>query len=174
MEVYELHRKIELNHECELVGVQTDCLFFTNITNQPLTCIKWGGIKQPDVPIIHECIISQPSRIRTDLYELNNSTWNTKQWDVDNGYINEEGFKMDQQIQIYIGQSCLFFGMAGTGKSNILQEMQRTLSNNEVSKSFVAACPIHKACKIVNGVTLHGLFHVGPIDYSYECKKVTS
>ena len=52
--------------------------------------------------------------------------------------------------------------------------MQRTLSNNEVSKSFVTACPIHKAGKIVNGVTLHRLFNVSPIDYSYAYKKVTS
>ena len=64
--------------------------------------------------------------------------------------------------------------MAGTGKSNILQEMQRTLSNNEVSKPFVTACPTHKACKIVNGATLHILFNVSPIDYPYEYKKVTS
>ena len=61
--------------------------------------------------------------------------------------------------------------MAGTGKSNILQEMQRTLSHNEVSKSFVTACPTHKACTIGNGLTLHRLFNVNPIDYSYEYKK---
>ena len=58
---------------------------------------------------------------RTYLYELNNNTWNTIEWDVDNGYINEEGFKMNQHIQTYIKQSCLFLRMAGTGKSNILR-----------------------------------------------------
>ena len=47
MKVYELHRKIEeSNPECELVGVNTDCLVYNNITNQPFTCTKWGGIKQ--------------------------------------------------------------------------------------------------------------------------------
>ena len=47
MEVYGLHRKIEeLNPECELVGVKTYCLVYNHITNQPLTCTKWGGIKQ--------------------------------------------------------------------------------------------------------------------------------
>ena len=64
--------------------------------------------------------------------------------------------------------------MAGTGKSKILLKMQRTLLNNEVSKSFVTACPTHKACKIANGVTLHRLSNVNPIDYSYEYKHVTS
>ena len=63
--------------------------------------------------------------------------------------------------------------MAGAGKSKILLEMQNTLLKNEVSKSFVTACPTHKACKIVNGVTLHILFNVNPIGYSYENEKAT-
>ena len=78
------------------------------------------------------------------------------------------------KTQTYTEQSCLCLGMAGAGKSKLLQEKQRTLSNNEVSKSFVTACPIHKACKIVNGVTLHRLFNVNPIGYPYEYKEVTS
>ena len=95
MEVHELHRKIEeSNPECELVGVKTD-LVYNNITNQPLTCTKRGGTKQPDVPITHECTIHQPNRTRADLHELNNNTWDTIEWYVDNGYINEEGFAMD-------------------------------------------------------------------------------
>ena len=102
---------------------------------------------------------------------MTNNIWTNIQWDAGNGYVNEEGFKMDQKLQTYIEQSCLFPGMAGTGKSKILQEMQRTLSNNEVSKLFVTACPTHKACKIVNGVTLHRLSNVNPIDYSYEYLK---
>ena len=70
---------------------------------------------------------------------MTNNTWNNIQWDADNGYLNEEGFKLDQKLQTYIEQSCLFLGMAGTGKSNILLEMQRTLSNNILSKPFVTA-----------------------------------
>ena len=88
MEVYELHLKIhKANPDCELIGVKTYCLVYNNITNKPFTCTKWGGIKTCDVPIIHECTINQPSRIRTNGYELNNNTWNTIEWDVDNGYI---------------------------------------------------------------------------------------
>ena len=116
-----------------MVGVKT------NITNQPSTCTKWGGIKICDVPTIHECTINTDNRVRTDTYELTNNTWNNIQWDADNGYLNEEGFKLDQKLQTYIEQSCLFLGMAGTGKSNILLEMQRTLSNNRLSKPFVTA-----------------------------------
>ena len=62
MEVYELHRNIEeLNPECELVGVKTYCLVYNNITNQPSTCTKWGGIRICDVPIIHECTVNKDS-----------------------------------------------------------------------------------------------------------------
>ena len=117
-----------------MVGVKTDCLVYNNITNQPSTCTKWGGIKTCDVPIIHECTVNKDNRVRTDTYELTNDTWNNIQRDADNGYIIEEGFKMDQKLQTYIEQSCLFLGMAGTGKSKILQDMQRTLSNNGVPK----------------------------------------
>ena len=78
MEVYELHRKIEeLSPECELVGVNTYCSVYNTITNQPLTCTRWGGINKSDVPIIHECTINQPRTIITYLCELNNNKWNT-------------------------------------------------------------------------------------------------
>ena len=36
----------------------------------------------------------------------------------------------------------------------------------------MTACPTHKACKIVNGETIHRLFDINPIDYSYGYKKV--
>ena len=59
-------------------------------------------------------------------------------------------------------------GMAGVGESEILQEAQLILSNNEAFRSFVTACPTHKACKLVSGVTIHRLFVISPIDFSYE------
>ena len=62
-------------------------------------------------------VLNQPSRIRTYVYELNNNTWNTIEWDADNGYINEESFTMDHKLHPYVEQSCLFLGMAGSGKS---------------------------------------------------------
>ena len=72
---------------------------------------------------------------------------------------------MDNNLQSYVEQSCLFLGMAGTGKSEILQEAQRILTKNEAFRLFKTACPIHKACKIVNGETQHRLFNVNPIEY---------
>ena len=51
-------------------------------------------------------------------------------------------------------------------------EAQRILTNNEAFRSFKTACPTHKACKIVNGETLHRSFNVNPIEYSFEHGKV--
>ena len=81
---------------------------------------------------------------------------------------------MDSNLHSYVEQSCLFLGMAGSGKSKILQEAQRILTNNDVFRLFQTACPTHKACKIVNGITLHRLFNANPIDYSYEYNKILS
>ena len=175
MQMYEIHLTItELNPNCEFVGVKTDCLAYNNITVEPSTSTRWGDIKKCDVPVIHECTVNQPSRTRTDTYELTNNTWNNITWDADNGYTNQENLKMDNNLQSYVAQSCLFLGMAGTGKSKILQEAQTILTKNEAFRIFKTACPTHKACKIVNGVTLHRLFNVNPLDYSFEYNKVLS
>ena len=76
--LYELHSNMhKSNPDCESIGVKTCCLVYDSITNQPFTCTKWGGIKTCDVPTMHECTIDQPSRIKTDVYELNTNTWDT-------------------------------------------------------------------------------------------------
>ena len=94
----------------------------------------------------HECAINQPSRMRTETYELTNSTWNGIHWDINDGYTDGENLKMDNDLQSYPEQSCLFLGMAGTGKSNTLQEAQRILTKSEAFRLFKTACPTHKAC----------------------------
>ena len=78
---------------------------------------------------------------------------------------------IDNGLKSYVEQGYLTIGMAGTGKSEILQEAQLLLSKNEAVRQFITACPTHKACKIVNGITIHRLFGVSPVDYSYEYKK---
>ena len=66
----------------------------------------------------------------------------------------------------------MVIGKAGTGKTFELNRIKKTLIKNETVREFITACPTHKACKLVNGITIHRLFGVNPIDYSYECKKV--
>ena len=37
-------------------------------------------------------------------------------------------------------------------------------------RNFITACPTHKACKLVNGVTIHRMFGINPTGYSYDKK----
>ena len=69
--------------------------------------------------------------MRTETYELANNTWNDIHWDTNEVYTNDEHLKMDNDLQSYVEQSCLFLGMAGAGKSNILQVAQRILTQSE-------------------------------------------
>ena len=39
-----------------------------------------GGYQKCDVPLIKECIVNQEKKLRTDLYEPNNTTWNSITW----------------------------------------------------------------------------------------------
>lgn len=173
MEMYELYLEVkDFNPDCELVGIKTDCLVFNNITHDPPTSDRWGDIKKCDVPSIKECTVNQEKKLRTDLYEPNNTTWNSITWSPETGYKNHKGIMIDSGLESYVEQGYLTIGMAGTGKSEILQEAQVLLSKNEAVRQFITACPTHKACKIVNGVTIHRLFGVNPMDHSYEYKKV--
>ena len=173
MEMYELYMKIkDTNPHSELVGIKTDCLVFKNITNTPPTSNKWGDIKISSVPLIKECTINQERKLRTERFELLNNEWNSIKWMDNEHYENHKGYKMDIKLPSYIEEGILFIGMAGTGKSEILSESQCVLEKNNAFKVFMTACPTHKACKIVNGQTIHRLFDINPIDYSYGYKKV--
>ena len=44
--MYELYLQVkDLNPDCELVGIKTDCLLFNKITHDPPTSNGWGDIK---------------------------------------------------------------------------------------------------------------------------------
>jgi len=173
MEMYELYMKIkDTNPYAEFVGIKTDCLVFKNITTTPPTSDKWGDIKISNVPLIKECTINPEPKIRTEQFKLLNNEWSNIKW-MDSGYYeNHKKYKMDKNLETYIKDGILFIGSAGTGKSEILSEAQFILEKNNAFKIFMTACPTHKACKIVNGQTIHRLFDINPIDYSYSYKKV--
>ena len=57
--------------------------------------------------------------------------------------------------------------MAGTGKSTKLKQLKHELSSNE----YIMVCPTHKACKLVDGNTIHRMCGINPIDLSYEYTK---
>ena len=64
----------------------------------------------------------------------------------------------------------LVYGMAGTGKTTKLKQMKSILPSDE----HITICPTHKACKLVNGNTIHRMFGISPIDLSYEYKNTES
>ena len=173
MEMYELELQVkELNPNCELVGIKTACLVFNNVTIDPPTSNRWGGIKKCDVPLIKQCTVIQEKKLRTDMYEPTNTIWTSITWSPETGYKNHKGIMIDGGLKSYVEQGYLTIGMAGTGKSDILQEAQLILSKNEAFRQFITACPTHKACKVVNGITIHRLFGVNPMAYPYgyqEC-----
>ena len=116
--MYELYLEVkDFNPDCELAGIKTDCLVFNNITHDPPTSNRWGDIKKCDVPLIKECTVNQEKKLRTDLYEPNNTTWNSITWSPENGYKNHKGIMIDNGLKSYVEQGYLTIGMAGTGKS---------------------------------------------------------
>eukprot|EP00972_Heterocapsa_arctica_P083767 12343097-Heterocapsa_arctica.AAC.1 len=58
--------------------------------------------------------------------------------------------------------------MAGTGKTYTLNSIINALDEND---EYITIAPTHKACKLINGTTIHRMFGINPIDNSYEYKK---
>ena len=54
--------------------------------------------------------------------------------------------------------------MAGTGKTTRLKQMKSILQSDE----HITICTTHKACKLINGNTIHRMVGINPIDLSYE------
>ena len=55
--------------------------------------------------------------------------------------------------------------MSGTGTK--LLQLKNELQHDE----HITICPTHKACNLVDGCTIHRMFGISPIDFSYEYKK---
>ena len=148
MNMYEIHLKIkQLNPACELVGIKTDCLIYNKIHTEPTTSEAWGDIKKREVPTIHECVLNNVKSDRNDAFELTGNEWVKVKYDTENGYKNDKGFIMDNGLPNYVENGILFLGMAGTGKSEILSETQLILQKNDACKTFMTACPTHKALR---------------------------
>ena len=138
----------EFNPDCGSAESKTDHLVFNNITHDPPTPNKWGDVKKCYVPFFEECTVNQEKKLRTDLYEQTNTTWNSSTWSPETGYKNHKEILIDSGLESYVEQGYLTIGMAGTGKGEILQESQEILSRNEAVRQFITGCPTHKACKV--------------------------
>ncbi len=153
LEMYKLLLQIkELNPKCEFVGIKTDCLVFNKIKNHPPLSTNWGEIKKVDAPLIKDCTVNLMPKVRTNTYSLTHQNWDI---------INSES------IDNYINKGFLITAMAGCGKTFKLKEIQKTLKTNCITLS-----PTSKACKQINGITIHKAFGINPLDNSFEYNKV--
>ena len=90
--------------------------------------------------------------MRTETYGLEYVQWNNIEEDNINNVFQD---------------GLLIYGMAGTGQTTKLKQMKGILQSDE----HITICPTHKACKLVNGNTIHIMFGISPIGLSYEYKK---
>ena len=58
----------------------------------------------------------------------------------------------------------LIYGMPGTCKTTKLLQLKSILASSE----HITICPTHKACKLIDGNTIHRTFGINPIGLSYE------
>ena len=56
--------------------------------------------------------------------------------------------------------------MSGTGKTTKLLQLKSILQPH----AHITMCPTHKACKLVDGNTIHRMFGISPIGLSYGYK----
>ena len=169
--MYELFLKVKAtNPKCEITGIKTDCIAFNNAPNRIETSDKWGGVKTCDIPNIEKYVIGQTRDLCSESFTLNDNSWNKIEYGK-HTYINDSNITIDKKLPNYVGNGFLMLGMAGTGKSEVLKESQHILSKNNAIHDFISASPTHKACQIINGITIHRMFDINPIDYSYSFKK---
>ena len=60
--------------------------------------------------------------------------------------------------------------MSGTGKTTKLLQLTNELQPDE----HITICPTHKACTLVDGCTIHRMFGISPIGFSYGYKSTGS
>ena len=150
MEMYDLYLEVmSLNPKAELIGIKTDCLAVNKIKKDIALSNEIGGVKRCRVPDSNKYTLNPKPVVRTETYDLEYEQWN---------HIEEDN------INNVFQDGLLVYGLAGTGKTTKLKQMNNTLPSDE----HITICPTHKACKLVNGNTIHRMFGINPIDLSYE------
>ncbi len=124
MEMYELYLSVvHINPDCKLIHIKTDCLTFEGVENDIKLGDKWGEIKKCETPQMWRGMVGKS---RENDYQLTNEKWN----------ITDD---------INYKKGGLVIGMAGTGKSTLLRQVQNKIENNEIR--YITIAPTHKSKK---------------------------
>ena len=185
MELYKTHVDVmALNPQAELVGVKTDMLAYKNVQRMiPTHVEKWGEVKIEKIPKVnHRNVVVPGHNIRTDTYITRIDDWNYVDPNiVDVVFENEQPSFINPELATTILETgCLITGMAGAGKSTILELFKFKLvvpstidGDDSDVPTYVTTAFTHKACKIINGKTIHKLFGIHPftLNWSYNLAK---
>ena len=85
---------------------------------------------------------------RTDVFKSENSVWNI----INDNHIDKDFKPLAAQI-INSNKSYNIDGRAGVGKSHLIREIKTQLQQQK--KTFVCLAPTNKACRVIEGQTLH-------------------
>lgn len=93
----------------------------------------------------HVLIEKMPRLKRTEQYQCNVPQWNIK---TDEAIGNDFSNLVEMVINSH--QSWFINGPAGSGKSTLAKQIM-----NKIENKYVALAPTNKACRIINGETIH-------------------
>jgi hypothetical protein len=159
MELYKLSKIIE-SKGGKVISLSTDkviCSFQNNIL--PFDLDESNNIKGYHFEISNNLkyklenrndnltISKMEKKIRMDIYN-----YFPKQW-YNYKDIDDNNFKMHVDTIINNKKSFNIDGPAGTGKSYLIKELQKRMS--ELELGFISLAPTNKAARIINGITLH-------------------
>jgi len=167
LESIELHKLTQIvkNANGQIIDLNTDCVVCTfdsdifpfdlidiNLTNYlyPSTNNYKYKLEQKVNPRLK--VKRSPNKIIINKYEPLNEKWNIK---TDIEVIKSDNKNDFSQLVNYILDlpSCHIDGRAGTGKSKLLKDIQKELTNRKLK--FITLTPTNKSACIVNGKTLH-------------------
>jgi len=170
LEAIELHKLSQLieNNGGNIIDLKTDCVVCTflndvfpfelsenNLTNYLYSQTKNYKYKIENKEDHRLKIKKNSNKLFKTIYEPLFEKWNIK---TDNEIITSTNKNDFTELVNYIlnCQSCHIDGRAGTGKSKLLKDIQKELTNRKLK--FMTLTPTNKSACIVNGQTLHKFF----------------
>ena len=163
MEIIELHKlsKLVMNNNGVVLDVNTDCVSCVFLDDKlPFAIcndkVNLSGFYFDDNMQVPKYKLEfkdrlttgkKPNFIRSNDFVYTKPSWNITE-DVEN---NDMSKIVDHIIDNKI--SCNVDGRAGCGKTTLIKAIMKKMSDNNMS--YVSLAPTNKACRLINGKTIH-------------------